>query len=154
MGPVAGCFSQQQLNYWAACLLDPWVISTMTQGYKLQFRHRPPCSGRVTMTIISDPAKALALAQELSILLAKDAIVPVDPLLQPGAFYSTYFLVSKKDSGLQPILDLRGLNRYMKVLPFRMLTTADMLRVVSQGDWFMSIDLKDAYGNEDSAIPR
>ena len=37
------------------------------------------------MTIIHDPAKAQALTQELSALLDKGAIKPVDPLLQPGA---------------------------------------------------------------------
>ncbi|KAI9519054.1 hypothetical protein NQZ68_032107 [Dissostichus eleginoides] len=36
------------------------------------------------MTVVSDPAEALALAKELSVLLAKDAIEPVDPLLSPG----------------------------------------------------------------------
>jgi len=56
--------------------------STLTQGYELQFR--PLAFRRVKMTVVSDPAKALALAQELSVLLAKGAIEPVDPLLSPG----------------------------------------------------------------------
>ena len=68
-GPVVGCFSQQQLSYWAASTRDPWVLSTLTHGYKLQFRRRPPACGRVKMTIIHDPAKAQALTQELSALL-------------------------------------------------------------------------------------
>lgn len=120
-------------------------MSTLTQGYELQFRRRPPAFGRVKITSIDDPAKAQALAQELSTLLDKGAILPVDPLLHPGGFYSTYFLVSKKDGGLRPILDLRGLNRYLKVLPFHMLTTAVVQRVVCPGEWFTTIDLKDAY---------
>ena len=120
-------------------------MSTLTQGYELQFRRRPPAFGRVKITSIDDPAKAQALAQELSTLLDKGAILPVDPLLHPGGFYSTYFLVSKKDGGLRPILDLRGLNRYLKVLPFHMLTTGVVQRVVCPGEWFTTIDLKDAY---------
>ena len=51
-GPVVKCFSQQQLSYWAASTRDPWVLSTLTHGYKLQFRRRPPACGRVKMTII------------------------------------------------------------------------------------------------------
>ncbi|XP_062372037.1 uncharacterized protein LOC134059609 [Sardina pilchardus] len=144
-GPDVGCFSQQQLSYWAASTRDPWVLSTLTNGYKLQFRRRPPTHGRVKMTIIRDPAKAQALTQELSALLDKGAIEPVDPLLQPGGFYSTYFLVPKKDGGLRPILDLRGLNRFLKVFRFHMLTTAEVLRTVARGEWFTSVDLKDAY---------
>ncbi|KAK5895026.1 hypothetical protein CesoFtcFv8_011655 [Champsocephalus esox] len=97
------------------------------------------------MTVVKDPAKALALAQELSVLLAKGAIEPVDPLRQGGGFYSAYFLVSKKVGGFRPVLDLRGINRFLRVLPFHMLTTADTLRVVSQGEWFTTVDLRDAY---------
>ncbi|CAL8336280.1 unnamed protein product [Boreogadus saida] len=73
-GPVVGCFSQQQLSYWAASTRDPSVLSTLTHGYKLQFRRRPPAYGRVKMTIIHDPAKAQALTQELSALLDKVAM--------------------------------------------------------------------------------
>ncbi|XP_072306437.1 NF-kappa-B inhibitor zeta [Eucyclogobius newberryi] len=64
--------------------------------------------------MISDPAKAQALAHELSVLLAKGAIKAVDPLLQPGGYYSTHFLVPKKTGGFRPILDIRGLNHFLK----------------------------------------
>ncbi|CAK6982227.1 uncharacterized protein LOC119020706 [Scomber scombrus] len=92
-----------------------------------------------------DPAKASALCRELSTLLAKGAIEVVDPVRQPGGVYSTYFLVPKKDGGFRPILDLRGLNRFLKVLPFQVLSTAEVLRVVAPGDWFTLVDLRDAY---------
>ena len=91
------------------------MFSTLTQEYKLQFRRRPPAFSRVKMTTISDPAKKVALNQELSVLLAKGAIEPVDPISQPGGFYSTYFLVRKKGGGLRPILDLSGLNKFLKI---------------------------------------
>jgi hypothetical protein len=97
------------------------------------------------MTIIHEPEKAQTLSKELSALLDKGAIEPVDPLLQPGWLYSTYFLVTKKDGGLRPILDLRGLNRFLKVLRFHMLSTAEVLRTAARGEWFTSVDLKDSY---------
>ncbi len=121
------------------------MLATLTQGYTLQFRRRPPACGRVRMTVIRDPAKASALGQELSTLRAKGAIKQVDPVRQPGGFYSTYFLVPKKDGGFRPVLDLRGLNQFLKVLPFRMITTAEVLRVVAPGEWCTLVDLKDAY---------
>ena len=46
---------------------------------------------------------------------------------------------------MRPILDLRALNQYLKVFNFKMLTSATLLRMIRQGDWFTSIDLKDAY---------
>ncbi|XP_037536617.1 uncharacterized protein LOC119413633 [Nematolebias whitei] len=143
--PTVGYFSHQQLSYWVAHAVDPWVVATLTHGYRLQFRRRPRISGRVKMTVIADPVKAQALDQELSALLAKGAIEAVDPLQQPRGYYSTYFLVQKKTGGFRPILDLRGLNQYLKELPFHMLTTAEVLQAVTREEWFTSVDLKDAY---------
>ena len=74
----------------------------------------------------------------MSALLVKGAIEPVDPLLHPRGFYWRYFLLAKKDSGFRPILDLRGLNKFLKVLPFHMLTTADTVRVITRGEWFQT----------------
>lgn len=105
------------------------------------------------MTVISDPVRAQALSDEIDTLLVKGAIVPVDPLLDPGGFYSRYFLVPKKTGDLRPVLDLRGLNVFLKVLPFRMLRVKDVLQVISPGDWFTSIDLKDAYFHVPIAPP-
>lgn len=79
-----------------------------------------------------DPAKALAMNHELSALLAKGAMKPVIPQLQPGGFYLTYFLVPKKDGGFRPILDLRELNKFLETLPFHMMITAEVLHMASQ----------------------
>lgn len=143
--PAVGSFTPEQLNYWALHTPDIWVLSTLSRGYRLQFRRRPPTSGRVRMTVIHDLAKAQALNREISTLLAKGAIVPVDPRRDPGGFYSKYFLVPKKTGDLRPVLDLRGLNRFLKVIPFHMLSTREVLQAISPGNWFTSIDLKDAY---------
>ena len=131
---LLGCIHQGPVG---AFQLDPWLQTSVPTP--------APSLWPVKMTIIHDPAKAQALTQELSALLDKGAIEPVDPLLQPGGFYSTYFLVAKKDGGLRPILDLRGLNRFLKVLRFHMLSTAEVLRTVARGEWFTLVDLKDAY---------
>ncbi len=118
------------------------MISALTEGYTLQFRHQPLAIGQVRMTIIQDLAKALALSQESSTLLAKGAIEPADPPLQPGGFFSTHFLVPK-DGGFCPVPDLRGVSKFLKVLPFHMLTTTEVLCVIARGEWFTSVDLKD-----------
>ena len=97
------------------------------------------------MTSVTDPVKAQCLSQEVTKLLDKQAITPVHPGSQNDGFYSTYFLIPKKDGSLRPILDLRGLNVYLKVLPFRMLRPVDVVQTIVQGEWFTSIDLKDAY---------
>jgi hypothetical protein len=143
--PAVGQFSYQQLSYWEATTPDPWVIATLTQGYKLQFRRRPPAFKGVRMTVVSDPNSSLALRQEVAQLLEKGAIEPVDWSERLSGFFSIYFIIPKKDGGVRPILDLRGLNKFLKILPFRMLRITDVLQAVKQQHWFTTVDLKDAY---------
>lgn len=143
--PAVGCFTHDQLQSWEAHTSDPWVVSTISQGYRIQFRRRPPGFNGVKMTIVGDPAQADILRREIGTLLEKGAIVPVEKTTQEGGFYSIYFLVPKKDGGLRPVLDLRALNRHLKVLRFHMLRTTDVIQGVRQDDWFTTIDLKDAY---------
>ncbi|XP_034567334.1 uncharacterized protein LOC117832353 [Notolabrus celidotus] len=59
-----------------------------------------------------------------------------------------YFLVPKKGStSLRPILDLRVLNKHLQKYTFRMLTHKVLCRSIRPGDWFVTIDLTDAYFN-------
>ncbi len=60
-------------------------------------------------------------------------------------FFSRYFLVPKRDGGLRPILDLRCLNLSLYKGKFKMLTLKTIMSQIQGGDWFVSIDLKDAY---------
>lgn len=60
-------------------------------------------------------------------------------------FFSRYFLVPKRDGGLRPILDLRGLNRYLRPLKCQMPMVPRVRQAIVAGDWFATIDLKDAY---------
>ncbi|KAI2667000.1 Gag-Pol polyprotein [Labeo rohita] len=52
---------------------------------------------------------------------------------------------SQKGWGLRPILDLRGLNHSVKALKFKMLTVKTVVTQIQHHDWFVTIDLKDAY---------
>ena len=62
-----------------------------------------------------------------------------------AGFLSRYFLMPKKDGGLPPILDLRGLNKYLCALRSRFFTVPRVRQTIKAGDWFVTIDLKDAY---------
>lgn len=53
-------------------------------------------------------------------------------------------LDTKKDGGLLPILDLRGLNHFL-VVKFKMLTFSVMLPFLELNIWFTVLDLKDSY---------
>ncbi len=83
------------------------------------------------------------MEQEVDTLLRKEAIEVVPP--HESRFYSRYFVVPKKDGGLRPILDLRQLNRSVRRLKFKMLTLKQVMSEIRSEDWFVMIDLKDAY---------
>lgn len=80
------------------------------------------------MISITDSVNVLALNLEISALLAKGAIKPVDPLSQLGGFYLTYFLIRNEGNGLRPVLDISWLNEILRVF----LTTTDFLRTVAK----------------------
>ena len=137
--PLARCFPK-----WEECGAHPWVLKTISRGYKLQFAAEPPTFEKVIFSQAKGQA-ALILQQEIISLLEKKAIREVAPHENMNGFYSRYFLVKKKGGGMRPILDLRALNRYLKRFRFKMLTNAALLRMMRQGDYYTSIDLKDAY---------
>ena len=139
LSPLSRC-----LDKWKMCNANPWVLRTVTQGYRLQFAMKPPMSTNVLPTRASGAA-AVTLREEITSLLNKNAIRVVDVRKSPLGFYSRYFLVKKKGGGFRPILDLRALNRHLKVFNFKMLTAASLLLTLRQGDYWMKIDLKDAY---------
>lgn len=138
-GPLAPHKAQ-----WEKCGASSWVLKTITKGYRLQFAAAPPGFSGV-MHSLPREREALILEEEIKALKHKGAIRIVPPEQSQAGFYSRYFLVPKKGGGLRPILDLRALNKFLRIYTFRMLTHTNLVRFVRQGDWFVSIDLKDAY---------
>ncbi|KAL0149293.1 hypothetical protein M9458_055331 [Cirrhinus mrigala] len=135
------------VDYLAAWKLLPnvsaWVLRTVERGYRIQFGALPPFNG-VFPTVVS-PEQGLVMEQEVGTLLRKEAIEVVPPQDRESGFYSRYFIVPKKDGGLRPILDLRLLNRSVMRLKFKMLTIKQVVSQIRSEDWFVTIDLKDAY---------
>ncbi len=122
-----------------------WVLRTIQTGYALQFWKNPPRFDGVHLTVVNSTSKASVLQQELSSLLQKGAIEEVPQSEVERGFFSRYFLVPKRDGGLRPILDLRRLNFSLYKGKFKMLTIKTIMSQVQEGDWFVTIDLKDAY---------
>ncbi|XP_073319983.1 uncharacterized protein [Pagrus major] len=116
---------------WAALGANPWVLSTMTQGYQLQFYANPHCQ-----------YVGLSPQYEAS---TTGVIREVEKADHQVRFLSHYFLIPKRDGSLRPVLDLRGLNRYLRPLRCKMLTVPRVRQAINQGDWFATVDLKDAY---------
>ncbi len=142
---AVGCFLPQHLKCWKAITADMWLLNTLSTGYKLQFHRRPPPNTGVRPTLIRNPKHLITLAAEIKSLLQKQAIEVVHGPDQLNVFFFRYFLIPKKDGGIRPILDLRDLNVFLKRLPFHILRVADVIRAVNRNNWFITIDLRDAY---------
>ncbi len=129
-----------------ACLPDilQWVLRTIRHDYTMEFRKGPPLFSGILPTTVF-PGQATLLRQEIVSLLEKGAIEELPPTRKKSGFYSRYCSVPKKDGGLHPILDLHRLNRALRVSKFKMLTVKSILSQIQPRDWFVTIDLKDAY---------
>ncbi len=114
------------------------------RGYRLQFGYRPPKLNGVVWTVVH-PEQGRVMEQEVHSLLVKEAIERVPLPDRESGFYSRYFVVPKKDGGLRPILYLRHLNRSLRRFRFKMLTIPIIVSQIRSEDWFVMIDLKDAY---------
>ncbi len=136
------------VDYLAAWKLLPnvseWVLRTVEKGYRIQFGAMALPFNGVIPTLVR-PEQALVMEQEVDTLLRKEAIDVVPPHERESWFYSRYFIVPKKNGGLRPILDLRQLNRSVMRLEFKMLTLKQVVSQIRSEDWFVTIDLKDAY---------
>ncbi len=118
------------------------------QGYRLGFSAQFGSITHFNLAITPLPSsapKASVQRQELSSLLLKGSIEEVPPSDLERGFFSHYFLVPKRDGGLRPILELRRLNFSLYKGKFKMLMLRAIMSQIRVGDWFVTVDLKDAY---------
>lgn len=129
---------------WELVTSDKWVLQTVSEGYRLEFTSSPPHHSKPIHTSLpADRAKRKALQQEVDQLLAKGAIEIVNP--REIAFFSTFFLTTKKSGEWRPILNLKKLNKHIKPPPFKMESLAAILPELQRNWWGATLDLKDAY---------
>ncbi len=123
------CHTGKRLACQAIPGVSEWVMAMIRRGYTLQFARRPPrFRGVLATTVRSEDAQVLHA--EVMKLLEKGAIEIFPPAQSELGFYSRYFLIPKKDGGLQPILDLRLLNHALVKRSFRMITLKQILNQI------------------------
>ncbi|CAC5402810.1 unnamed protein product [Mytilus coruscus] len=131
------------LQNWKMITTDQLVLSIIEEGYKLEFLQRPAWTG-IKKTIISHKNTDIFLA-EINSLLEKDAIEKMNFPEYLLGFYSTLFLVPKKNGKMRPVTNLKPLNAHLKKVHFKMDTMSKVINLVKPKDWAISIDLSDAY---------
>lgn len=61
------------------------------------------------------------------------------------SFLSKMFIILKTDGGLRPVFDRRGLNAFIKISHFRLISHALVPDFLQKRDWMIKIDLSQAY---------
>jgi len=128
---------------WRKITGDPWVLNTVSSGFRIDFLSRPrqtckPLEGGLSDVMIS------ICDEEVDDLLLKGAIVRV--LDSSPGFYSRLFAVPKPRSTLfRPIINLKPVNSCVKYEHFKMEGLDSVKHLLRQGDWMVKLDLKDAY---------
>ena len=140
--PVGGRLTKFLQN-WEQITTDKWVLSIIKEGYKLEFNQKPSWTG-IKKTIIFQENLDIFM-EEINTLLEKDVIEKVHNPQTLGGFYSTLFLVPKKNGKLKMVTNLKPLNGYLKKIHFKMDTMQKVINLVKLKDWAISLDLSDAY---------
>ena len=116
----------------------------MSEGYKIQFISLPPPSTYAPRDI-SDSAFAVT-AKKVNELYLNGALTIVSP--SPDQYISHIFTVPKKTPGeFRVIFDLSILNKFVRKISFRMDNYHTIIALINKEDFFISIDLTDAYGD-------
>ncbi|KAG1439961.1 hypothetical protein G6F56_012098 [Rhizopus delemar] len=85
--------------------------------------------------------------QAIQDLLQKSAIERVSPqqVKEVPGYYSSMFVIPKKDGGVRPVFNLKRLNQYLDAPHFKMETIREVSLMIKQNDYLVSIDLSDAF---------
>ena len=111
----------------------------------LQLADRPPLthfSHKFDSAWATSSEKQRQLGEEIQSLWDKQAI---ERAAKGPGFYARLFLVKKKNGSFKPVFNLKPLNKHIHKQSFKMATVRTVAESIRQGDWAVSLDLKDAY---------
>ena len=137
--PVVGRLAHFAQN-WAEITDDKCFLSLVRKGYRIPFLERPNLSPN---PIFFQQPLSQHLEEEVASLLSKGAVEEIIPEC-PG-YYSSIFLVPKKNGKLRLIIDLSVLSHFVYTQTFKMETQRKVKDAVQLNDWAFSLDLTDAY---------
>ena len=130
------------IDFWRKVTSNNFVLKIIEFGYKIQFYRIPPfmnlSSGHFSTS------RTISLSKEVSTLISKSAIFTVPP--SKDQFVSPIFDIPKKDSdNRRIILNLKTLNKFIIKVGFKLEGYEVIMDMIRPGDYFVSIDLQDAY---------
>ena len=129
------------LEKWKKLKHDTFILKVV-QGCQIPLLSEPTQFSSPSEVQTKQEEQILA-DQEIEKMLEKQAIKSVQP--SKDQFLSTLFLVTKKDAGYRPVVNLKNLNWYIPYEHFKMEGLFLLKEILQKNDYMYKIDLKDAY---------
>ena len=127
---------------WQQVTDNSFILNIVINGYKIQFTSIPVQSVYTPRNM--SKANIGICHNKVSEFLTVKIIKVVTPC--HDQFVSHIFPVPKTTLGeYRIIFYLSDLNTYVRKVSFRMDSLADIMKLIRPGDWFVSVDLSDAY---------
>ena len=130
------------LDFWKSLSKDPWILSSVGEGVKIHFVS-PPFQTVAGRNMKMGDNQTDICDKEVKSLLEKGAIEPVSD--SSIGFISDLFVIPKRSGGFRPIVNLKGLNKFIKTERFKMEGVGTLQEIIRPNDFFVKINLKDAY---------
>jgi len=143
--PVGGRL-QRFADHWEELGASEFIVGVLREGYQIGFHGIPPtthvpCNESTSL----DRRKDQLIEDHIQELLQKEAIEEVQGPVIGKSFFSRLFMVPKQNGKWRPVIDLKRLNKYVKVPKFKMETISSVWTSLIPNNFCMSIDLTDAY---------
>ncbi len=129
-------------SFWPSLTADFWILEAISLGVRIPFINAPFQSRPGANMSFNSEMRAICDAEVKSLLL-KRAIEKIP--MEEKCFVSGIFVIHKSSGGFRPIVNLKGLNRFVDHFHFKMEGISVMKGMVRKGDFFTKIDLQDAY---------
>uniref|UniRef100_A0A8D9E8A0 Enzymatic polyprotein n=1 Tax=Cacopsylla melanoneura TaxID=428564 RepID=A0A8D9E8A0_9HEMI len=142
-GPKGGQL-KNFVDQWKMLGAPPQLIPLL-QGYSIPFSKEPPFQrlvppfSRLAITPPSPPMDG-----EILSLLESGMIVPSR---EKSGFISPMFLVTKPDGSQRPVFNLKGLNTFLSLKKFRLISHLKVPSFLQRGDFLTKLDLSQAYSH-------
>ncbi|VDI47322.1 Hypothetical predicted protein [Mytilus galloprovincialis] len=117
---------------WTKITGDQWVLETLLEGLKLEFMSHP-CLNIKETSVPRYGIHESVILTEISVLLEKNVIEHVPVGQENLGYYSTVFVVPKRQGGLRPILNLKPLNQIVVPHHFKMETLRSIMKALKKG---------------------
>jgi hypothetical protein len=130
------------IDNWEKITSDKWVLNTIRYGYVIEFSS-VPYQVREPRPIPYSRDMLACLDAEIEGMIGKGAVEICNEC--DDQFISNMFLVEKPGNKFRPVINLKELNTFVEYHHFKQETFQVVCELVQPNDYFVHLDLKDAY---------